>query len=334
MMLQKVPPKELYEVMEIGVHPALVNLRPHELKLIKDKSSLAKGVFQQLMATYEAEVGQYATYVPELGKLQYLHTIPLLWCFIAPIKVEQIDIANEEFDDEHEREDDLELEPSSLDTSYINSKLSQDNLEDYCAFKKDMTRRVLVLEGKIERIRADVDAIEKQSRKEPENANEEKLDAGRRLVYYKATNLHVRGPSSREEIIGLLNWEGSLLAVQERMDVNRRTYFNVVVKDEFAGNAIFALHGQKYNGISGICRRSNRQMDIPSLIQDHGVGGESHIVCYNIYSVAVVGEREKDSREIVGPGARRGNFYGGREGLDSPQRMRKRGSSGGSLCSF
>ena len=61
MMLQKVPPKELYEVMEIGVHPALVNLRPHELKLIKDKSSLAKGVFQQLMATYEAEVGQYAT---------------------------------------------------------------------------------------------------------------------------------------------------------------------------------------------------------------------------------------------------------------------------------
>ena len=248
--------------------------------------------------------------------------------------MEQIDIANEEFDDEHEREDDLELEPSSLDTSYINSKLSQDNLEDYCAFKKDMTRRVLVLEGKIEKIRADVDAIEKQSRKEPENANEEKLDAGRRLVYYKATNLHLRGPSSREEIIGLLNWEGSLLAVQERMDVNHRTYFNVVVKDEFAGNAIFALHGQKYNGISGICRRSNRQMDIPSLIQDHGVGGESHIVCYNIYSVAVVGEREKDSREIVGPGARRGNFYGGREGLDSPQRMRKRGSSGGSLCFF
>ena len=248
--------------------------------------------------------------------------------------MEQIDIENEEFDDEHEREDDLELEPSSLDTSYINSKLSQDNLEDYCAFKKDMTRRVLVLEGKIERIRADVDAIEKQSRKEPENANEEKLDAGRRLAYYNASCLHVRGPSSREEIIGLLNWEGSLLAVQERMDVNRRTYFNVVVKDEFAGNAIFALHGQMYNGIRGICRRSNRQMDIPSLIQDHGVGGESHIVCYNIYSVVVVGEREKDSRELVGPGARRGNFYGGRDGLDSPQRMRKRGSSGRSLCSF
>ena len=78
MMVQKVPPKELYEVMEIGVHPALVNLRPQELKLIKDKSSLVKGVFQQLMATYEAEVGQYATYVPELSKLQYLYTIPLL----------------------------------------------------------------------------------------------------------------------------------------------------------------------------------------------------------------------------------------------------------------
>ena len=45
-----------------------------------------------------------------------------------------------------------------------------------------------------------------------------------------------------------------------------------------------------------------------------------------------VGEREKDSREIIGPGARRGNLYGAREGLDSPQRMRKRGSSGGSLC--
>ena len=47
-----------------------------------------------------------------------------------------------------------------------------------------------------------------------------------------------------------------------------------------------------------------------------------------------VGEREKDSREIIGPGARRGNLYGAREGLDSPQRMRKRGSSGGSLCFF
>ena len=78
MMVQKVPPKNMYEVMEIGVHPALVNVRPHELKLIKEKSSLVKGVFQQLMVTYEAEVGQYATYVPELGKLQYLHTIPLL----------------------------------------------------------------------------------------------------------------------------------------------------------------------------------------------------------------------------------------------------------------
>ena len=78
MMVQKVPPKKLYEVMEIGVHPALVNLRPQELKLIKEKSSLVKGVFQQLMVTYEAEVGQYASYVPELGKLQYLHTILLL----------------------------------------------------------------------------------------------------------------------------------------------------------------------------------------------------------------------------------------------------------------
>ena len=248
--------------------------------------------------------------------------------------MEQIDIENEESVDEHEREDDLDLEPSSLDTSFINSKLSQDNLEDYGAFKKDMTRRVLVLEGKVERIMADMNAREKQSRKRPENANEEKFDAGRRSVYYNASCLHVRGPLSKEEIICLLNWEGSLLAVQERMDVNRRTYFNVVVKDEFAGKAIFALHGQMYNGIRGICRRSNRQIDIPSLIQDHGVGGESHIVCYNIYSVVVVGEREKDSREIVGPGARRGNFYGGRDGLDSPQRMRKRGSSGGSLCFF
>ena len=46
--------------------------------------------------------------------------------------MEQIDIANEEFDDEHEREDDLELEPSSLDTSYINSKF--EFLFAYCQF--------------------------------------------------------------------------------------------------------------------------------------------------------------------------------------------------------
>ena len=196
--------------------------------------------------------------------------------------MEQIDIENEESVDEHEREDDLDLEPSSLDTSFINSKLSQDNLEDYCAFKKDMTRRVLVLEGKVERIRADIDAKEKQSRKGPENANEEKLDAGRRSAYYNASCLHVRGPSSKEEIICLLNWEGSLLAVQERMDANRRTFFNVVVKDEFAGKAIFALHGQMYNGIRGICQRSNRQIDIPSLIQDHGVGGESYSVLQHL----------------------------------------------------
>ena len=248
--------------------------------------------------------------------------------------MEQLDIESEGSVDEHEREDDLDLETSSLDASFINSKLSQDNLEDYGAFKKDITRRVLVLEGRIERVMADMNAMrrEKQSRKKPENDNEEKFDAGRRSAYYNASCLHVRGPSSKEEIICLLNWEGSLLAVQERMDANRRTFFNVVVKDEFAGKAIFALHGQMYNGTRGICQRSNRQIDIPSLIQDHGVGGESHIICHNIYSVVVVGEREKDSREIVGPGARRGNFYGGRDGLDSPQRMRKRGSSGRSLC--
>ena len=72
--------------------------------------------------------------------------------------MEQLDIESEGSVDEHERDDDLDLETSSLDASFINSKLSQDNLEDYGAFKKDMTRRVLVLEGKVERITADMNA--------------------------------------------------------------------------------------------------------------------------------------------------------------------------------
>ena len=69
MIVQRVSPEAMFEPMEIGVYPAAVTVNPHELKLIKENSELVKGVFEQLMITYEAEVGQYASYIPELGKI-------------------------------------------------------------------------------------------------------------------------------------------------------------------------------------------------------------------------------------------------------------------------
>ena len=47
-----------------------------------------------------------------------------------------------------------------------------------------------------------------------------------------------------------------------------------MVKNEFAGKAMMALDGQIYNGVRGSCERSYRQINIPSLIQDYGVGGK------------------------------------------------------------
>ena len=69
MIVQRVPPEAMFQPMEIGVYPAAVTVNPYELKLIKENSELVKGVFEQLMITYEADVGQYASYVPELGKI-------------------------------------------------------------------------------------------------------------------------------------------------------------------------------------------------------------------------------------------------------------------------
>ena len=54
MIVQRVSPEAMFEPMEIGVYPAAVTVNPHELKLIKENSELVKGVFEQLMITYEA----------------------------------------------------------------------------------------------------------------------------------------------------------------------------------------------------------------------------------------------------------------------------------------
>ena len=161
--------------------------------------------------------------------------------------MEQIDIENEGSVDEHEREDDLDLEPSSLDTSFINSKLSQDNLDN---FKKDINKaingKILVLEERIDKVVGDIISIKKKMElwKKPERDYEEELDmvSSRKPIYHNASCLHVQGPSSKDEIISSLDWSGNLLAVQQRRDAGGRIFFNVVVRNEFAAKAILALN--------------------------------------------------------------------------------------------
>ena len=250
--------------------------------------------------------------------------------------MEEFDLVSDRSSVGQERDDGIDLEASLLDTSFINSKLSQDNLDN---FKKDINKaingKILVLEERIDKVVGDIISIKKKMElwKKPERDYEEELDmvSSRKPVYHNASCLHVQGPSSKDEIISSLDWSGNLLAVQQRRDAGGRIFFNVVVRNEFAGKAIIALHGQIYNGMRGICKRSNRQIDISSLIQDYGVGGKSCAICHSILSVVVVGEREKDSRELVVAGACRWDYYEGRDDFDSPQRIRKRVSSGKAL---
>ena len=190
--------------------------------------------------------------------------------------MEELDLVSDTSSVGKERDDGIDLEASLLDKTFINSRNSLDN------FKKDINKvingKISVLEGKIDKVVVDVIAIKNKMglwRKQGREY-EEGLDtvSSRKPVYHNASCLHVRGPSSKDEIISSLDWSGNLLAVQQRRDFRGRVFWNIVVKNEFAGKAVMALNGQIYNGVRGSCERSYRQTNIPFLIQDYGVGGK------------------------------------------------------------
>ena len=190
--------------------------------------------------------------------------------------MEELDLVSDTSSVGKERDDGIDLEASLLDKTFINSRNSLDN------FKKDINKvingKISVLEGKIDKVVGDVIAIKNKMglwRKQGREY-EEGLDtvSSRKPVYHNASCLHVRGPSSKDEIISSLDWSGNLLAVQQRRDFRGRVFWYIVVKNEFAGKAVMALNGQIYNGVRGSCERSYRQTNIPFLIQDYGVGGK------------------------------------------------------------